>query len=111
MDKHDSLSMEYGMGKKTLTSYMYGFGFSLLFTIISFTVVGKQLLSSFALHATVWSMAILQLLAQVVFFLRINNSSQSRWYLMPFIFTGVIILVLVAGSLWIMFNLNYNMMH
>ena len=101
----------YGMGQKTLKSYMIGLGLSLLFTIISFSMVVYHMLPIGAIFAVIAILALMQLFAQVVFFLRINASTEGRWNLMPFLFTILIVFVLLGGSLWIMYNLNYNMMH
>ncbi len=56
-------------------------------------------------------LAISQLLVQSYCFLRLNTRSENTWNTMPFLFTIFIIAVLVGGSVWIMYNLNYNMFH
>jgi cytochrome o ubiquinol oxidase operon protein cyoD len=40
----------------------------------------------------------------------LNTSSSERWNLVAFVFTALIIAILVIGSIWIMWNLNQNMM-
>jgi len=45
---------------------------------------------------------------QMVFFLHIGRGS--RWKLLTFIFTIIVVGIVVIGSIWIMHNLNYNMM-
>jgi len=105
------VATKYGTGQKTLPSYIIGLALSLLLTLISFALVAKHLLSDKATYILLGVLAILQLIAQTVFFLRMNTSEEGRWNLMPFIFTIVIVLVLVFGSFWIMYNLNYNMVH
>ena len=39
-----------------------------------------------------------------------NTASEERWNLIAFLFTLLIIGIVVVGSLWIMYNLNINMM-
>jgi cytochrome o ubiquinol oxidase operon protein cyoD len=56
-------------------------------------------------------MALLQILVQLVYFLHMNSSSEGSWNLIAFIFTVLIVAILVVGSLWIMFHLNTNMGH
>lgn len=108
---HKSVSdMKYGAKIKTLKSYLIGLGLSLLFTFIAFAFVGEHLLSKEALYILITGLAVLQLLAQVIFFLRLNTSPEGQWNTMPFIFTLIVVGVLVGGSLWIMYNLNVNMM-
>jgi cytochrome o ubiquinol oxidase operon protein cyoD len=102
---------EYGTGHKTLKSYMIGFSLSLLLTIIPFVLVGMHLLEPQVLFVAISVLAVMQLYVQVVFFLRLNASPKGRWNLMSFLFTIAIVVILVVGSLWIMYNLNYNMGH
>ncbi len=102
---------EYGTGHKTLKAYLIGFSLSVILTIIPFVLVAKKLLEPQLLFVALAVLAVTQLYVQVVFFLRLNASPKGRWNLMSFLFTLVIVLILVVGSLWIMYNLNYNMGH
>ena len=108
---HIEQGVDYGTGKKTLALYFTGFALCLVLTIIPFVIVGQHLLSDEALYIALAVFALIQLYVQVVFFLRLNASPTGRWNTMSFLFTLVIVVVLVFGSLWIMYNLNYNMMH
>ena|SRR3990167_1454932 len=101
----------FGNSQKTFASYIIGLTLSLLFTLIAFWLVGKHALPQTGLYVAITVLALFQLFAQVVFFLRMNVSPEGRWNSMPFIFAILIILILVFGSLWIMYNLNYNMVH
>lgn len=103
--------MKYGARVKTLKAYMIGLVLSLLFTGASFGIVTDHRLSVSMLYILLAVFAVCQLVAQVVYFLRLNTTKEGNWNTMPFLFTILIVLVLVAGSLWIMYNLNYNMMH
>ena len=98
-------------GMKTLKAYIIGLVLSLILTLTSFVLAGEHLLSTDSLYIFLMLLAVVQLFVQVVCFLRLNSSPEGRWELMPFLFVIVIVLVLVIGSMWIMFNLNYNMMH
>ncbi len=111
MSNQNPVATKYGMGLKTLKSYIIGLGLSLIFTIASFSLVAVHALSNTAILLSITALALAQLIAQVVFFLRMNKTAEGRWNLMPFLFTLLIVLVLVFGSLWIMYNLNYNMTH
>lgn len=111
MSNKDAATTSYGQGRKTLSSYMKGLLSSLIFTFSAFSLVIYKPISVHNIYILLAVLAVLQLIAQVAFFLRMNTSAEGRWNLMPFIFTIVIVLVLVFGSLWIMFNLNYNMVH
>lgn len=108
---HHELETTDGLGRKSLTTYLIGFVLCLVLTFIAFAIVGKDSLSKEFLYLTVSVLAILQLIVQVICFLRLNASEGARWNLISFLFTALITFVIVGGSLWIMWNLNYNMMH
>lgn len=108
MSHHEEI-VEYGSGKKTLTSYVLGFVLCILLTLVAFALVQMRLLSDVNLYISLTALAIIQLFVQSVCFLRLNASSEGRWNLLPFLFAILIIVILVGGSLWIMYNLNYNM--
>lgn len=114
MSEHNSqlaTTINSGNSPKTLKAYIYGLTLSAIFTFIAFGLVGSHAFSAKFTYVSLAILAIAQLAAQVVFFLRLNASREGRWNLMPFLFVIVIVLVLVFGSLWIMYNLNYNMVH
>ena len=94
---------------KTFKSYVIGFVLALVLTLLSFYLTAKHSFTPNILTLVLIVLAVAQLIVQVVFFLRLNASPEGRWELMPFLFTIVIVVVILAGSLWIMYNLNYNM--
>lgn len=59
---------------------------------------------------TILAMAVVQVLVHLVCFLHMNTKSDEGWNMTAFVFTVLIIAILVVGSIWIMWNLNYNMM-
>lgn len=97
---------------KTIKAYVVGFALSLLLTLLAFAVVGFPEYSHAFIYGALAVLALSQLLVQVICFLRLNTrSTQDRWNLLAFVFTLIVVLILVGGSLWIMVNLNYNMMN
>ena len=110
MSTQESTTLKYGAKPKTLSSYLTGLFLSLLFTVMAFGLVSMHILSKPELYIAITVLAIFQLFAQVICFLRLNTTREGQWNTMPFIFTFVIVGVLVGGSLWIMYNLNVNMM-
>lgn len=111
MAEHNEVMKKFGNGEKTLKSYLFGLGLSLLFTLIAFTLVGEHSLSNTSIYICLSVLAICQLIAQIVCFLRMNMSPEGQWNTLPFIFAIVIVGVLVGGSLWIMYNMNYFMVN
>lgn len=108
---HGHVTTDYGTGKKKLSIYAIGIALCVLLTLIPFGAVMQQGLSRIDRFETIFLAAIAQLVVQVVCFLRLNTrTEQSRMNTMSFLFCIVILAVVIGGSLWIMWNLNYNMM-
>ena len=87
-----------------------GFIFSLILTLASYRIVVHYHLSCGVLTFSLLSLAIVQVFIQLIFFLHLGLESKPRWNLMMFFFAVFLIVVLVGGSIWIMRNLNYNVM-
>jgi len=100
LDAHDS-SARY-------ISYIVGFILSVLVTLAAYIVVVEQLWPTEVLVYIILAMAVVQLVVQSVFFLHIGRGN--KWKLITYLFAVLIVLIIVVGSLWIMSNLNYNMM-
>jgi len=103
--------IDYGVEKKTFRAYAAGFFLSLMLTIMSFSLVMTKVVSSSYVIIGLAVLAVLQLLVQSYCFLRLNAKAENRWNTIPFLFSIFVIAVLVCGSIWIMYNLNYNMYH
>lgn len=103
---------DYGFSRKTFISYMVGILLSILLTIVPFTVVSRHMFGDNMTFAVIIISALLQLFVQCVFFLRLNlRTLQGKSNVMTFVFTLFILIILVFSSLWIMYHLDYNMMH
>jgi cytochrome o ubiquinol oxidase operon protein cyoD len=92
-------------------SYIKGFALSVVLTVIPFAIV---MMGGFA--SPVWTaltimlMAAAQIIVHMVFFLHMNGRSDEGWTMMSMIFTVVVVVIMLAGSLWVMYHLNTNMM-
>ena len=102
----DNHSASHGSVK----SYMTGFVLSLILTAIPFWMVMDGSSSHAMVLGTVVAMAVVQIFVHLIYFLHMNTSSEERWNLVALVFTVLIIAIVVVGSLWIMYNLNINMM-
>jgi cytochrome o ubiquinol oxidase operon protein cyoD len=104
-------SSDYGTGKKTFGIYLTGIILCIILTLIPFMGTIYHTIPKGWYFFTFYSCAIIQLLVQVKCFLRMNTATeQSRTNIMTFLFTLVILFVIIGGSMWIMVNLDYNMM-
>lgn len=100
----------------SLRGYIIGFVLSLLLTLVAYLFVNEHVGSSHSLfpHELLVPLlavfALSQFVVQLVFFLHLGTETRPRWKLLVFWFMIIVVLILVVGSLWIMQNLNYNMM-
>lgn len=100
---------QYEAGQRALKSYVTGFVLSIALTLIPYFIVVNHLFGGSSLIYVAVLFGVAQLLAQVIFFLHLHKKSKPHWNMIVFIFTVLIVSILVVGSLWVMRNLNYNM--
>lgn len=96
--------------QNALYSYITGFALSIFLTVISYVMVTEQMFARNTLFVGIVVFAVVQLCAQVYFFLHLPVKEKPYWDMIIFFYTILILLILVIGSLWIMYNLNVNMM-
>lgn len=95
----------------TVKGYTIGFLLSVVLTAIPFwLVMAKVLPSSGATAAVILGFAVVQIVVHMVYFLHMNTKSEGGWNMLALIFTLVIVVITLAGSLWVMHHLNVNMM-
>lgn len=111
MEHHDLNQPDYGTAEKKLSIYIFGIISCVILTLIAFWTVMEKAFSKEGMFAIIYSAAIIQFLIQVFCFLRLNTrTEQARMNMMAILFTIVILITIIMGSLWIMWNLNYYMM-
>lgn len=98
------------MNARTKT-YVIGYIVSVILTLVSFTLVAQGALPVVAIVGLIVGLAVIQLVIQLVFFLHIGSGHGARWKVATFFFAVLTAGILVGGSIWIMNNLNYNMLH
>jgi cytochrome o ubiquinol oxidase operon protein cyoD len=94
----------------SLTTYTVGLGFALLLTGASFLVSQTNLLWEPGVPAGLAVLAIAQMGVHLVFFLHISTGPDNTNNVLALAFGLLIVTLIVSGSLWIMANLNANMM-
>lgn len=95
----------------SLRGYVTGFLLSVVLTAIPFWLVMNDVLGNGTLTAIViMAFAAVQIVVHMVYFLHMNGRSEGGWNMMGLIFTIVIVVIVLAGSLWVMYHLNTNMM-
>lgn len=96
--------------KRQIFQYIGGFVSALALTFAAYWLVTSRAVEGGWLIALLMGLAVVQFIVQLVFFLHVGHETRPRWNLAALIFMLIILIVIVAGSLWIMNNLNYNMM-
>lgn len=93
-----------------ITPLIIGFILSLILITLAYFLTTHKTFSGISLMTLILTLGTLQALIQCVFFLHISAESHPRWSLITLIFTIIVMIIVVGGSLWIMYNLDYNMM-
>lgn len=95
----------------TRKSYLIGFALSVLLTAVPFAIVmadgivGPQTAAGICMV-----FAVVQILVHMVYFLHMNTKSEGGWTMMALVFTAVLVLITLSGSIWVMYHMNTNMM-
>ena len=103
---HDSHDASHGSVK----SYAIGFILSVLLTLIPFGLVMYPTLPKSITLMIVLAFAVIQVLVHLVYFLHLDRSEAQRENVIAFVFAGLVIVLLVGLSLWIMFSIHTYMM-
>jgi cytochrome o ubiquinol oxidase operon protein cyoD len=93
-----------------IATYTAGLAFALLLTGASFLVSQTNLLWAPGVPAGLAVLAIAQMGVHLVFFLHIGTGSDNTNNVIALAFGVLIVTLIVGGSLWIMANLNTNML-
>lgn len=100
----------HGAKRPSLESYITGFILSLVLTLAAYFCVVNDIITGKAVIVTIVVLAVTQLLVQLIFFLHLDQETKPRLNLLVFLFMTLVLGIIVVGSLWIMYSLDYNMM-
>ena len=87
-----------------------GLGFSVILTIAAFVAVTTHLVWGPAIPVALVVLAIAQMGVHLVFFLHVTTGPDNTNNVLALIFGVFVVFLIVVGSIWIMTNLNRNMM-
>lgn len=106
---HDHDHAEGGHG--SLRGYVTGFVLSVILTAIPFWLVMSGALGSAALTGfAIMGLAVVQIVVHMVFFLHMDFRTEGGWSMLSLLFTVIVVVIMLAGSMWVMYHLNTNMM-
>lgn len=110
-EPHGEQGDAHGAPHGSLRGYITGFVLSVILTAIPFWLVMNDVLGHATLTALViMGFAAVQIVVHMVYFLHMNGRSEGGWSMMALIFTIIIVVIVLSGSLWVMYHLNANMM-
>jgi cytochrome o ubiquinol oxidase operon protein cyoD len=100
-----------GRDHGSMKSYTIGFVLSAILTAIPFWLVMTNALDNKNWTiAIIVTMAVVQIVVHMIYFLHMNTTSDSGWTMMALIFTLIVVVIALSGSIWVMYHLNVNMM-
>ena len=90
--------------------YLVGLGLAALITVVAFFISGTSLVWQASIPIALFVLAIAQMGVHLVFFIHITTGPDNANNILALAFGVLIVLLLMVGSLWIMYHLNQNMM-
>ncbi|GIQ75384.1 cytochrome o ubiquinol oxidase subunit IV [Bradyrhizobium sp. RD5-C2] len=99
-----------GRVRTRILGYVVGLGLAVVLTATSFFIAGTDLVWQPSIALAIIVLAIAQMGVHLVFFLHITTGPDNTNNLMALAFGVLIVVLVIGGSLWIMANLNENMM-
>ena len=91
-------------------NYVVGLGFASLLTVASFWAAASHLIWGPSVPVALLVLGIAQMGVHLVFFLHITTGPDNTNNVLALAFGVLVVFLLVAGSIWIMNNLDHNMM-
>jgi cytochrome o ubiquinol oxidase operon protein cyoD len=105
-DHHDGSAVHGSM-----KDYVIGFVLSVILTAIPFYLVMNNVITdSVTTGFVILGIGAVQMIVHMVYFLHMNAKSEGGWNMLALIFTVIIVVITLAGSLWVMYHMNKNMM-
>ncbi|HEY0954636.1 MAG TPA: cytochrome o ubiquinol oxidase subunit IV [Roseateles sp.] len=95
----------------SVKGYAVGFVLAAILTAIPFwLVMGKVLPSPKMTAFIILGFAAVQMVVHMVYFLHMNAKVEGGWSMLALLFTVALVVIMLAGSVWVMYHMNTNMM-
>ncbi|MBA4215713.1 MAG: cytochrome o ubiquinol oxidase subunit IV [Burkholderiales bacterium] len=109
-DHHDDHHDDDGF-HVSYKGYATGFILSVILTAIPFwLVMGKVLGNPKLTGLVILGFAAVQMVVHMVYFLHMNAKVEGGWSMLALLFTVALVVIMLAGSVWVMYHMNTNMM-
>ncbi len=104
---HGSHDVPHG----TMKDYVIGFLLSVVLTAIPFwLVMNGPAVSKGVVAGIIIAFAVVQMIVHIVYFLHLKTGSEDGWNMTSLVFTLILVVITLAGSIWVMYHLDANMM-
>ncbi|WP_170330281.1 cytochrome o ubiquinol oxidase subunit IV [Ruegeria arenilitoris] len=97
------------MHRRERRRYVIGYGGSLLLTAAVFLIAYKYGIKTTGVYLSIALLGLAQLIVQLVYFLHIDRRRSSREDLDLVLFSTLVLLIIILGTVWIMGNLAVRM--
>ena len=95
----------------SLKSYATGFALAVLLTAVPFwLVMGRAFERSSTTAIVILALAAVQIVVHMIYFLHMNTKAEGGWNMLALVFTAVLVVIMLSGSIWVMYHLDHNMM-
>lgn len=95
----------------TTSGYLTGFALSVVLTVIPFAWVMSGAFDNLGISLMViFGTGAAQILVHVYYFLHVSIKVEEGWQAMSMVFTAIVLVIILAGSIWVMLHLHDNMM-
>lgn len=100
-----------GAPHSSFKEYMTGFVLSVILTVIPFWLVMADVMDNVGLTIFyICALGVGQMLVHMIYFLHMNTKAEGGWIMLSLTFTFLLVVITIAGTLWVMYHLNANMM-
>lgn len=93
-----------------MRSYVTGFVLAVVLTAIPFALVMGHYAEPGVLLPVIMAIGAVQVVVHLKYFLHLTGTPDGIWNMTALLLTIVIVAIVVAGSVWVIYELNSNMM-
>ncbi len=106
------MSNHHDAAHGSVKSYGVGFLLSVVLTVIPFWLVMSGVMDKWTTIVTILAFAVIQILVHLKYFLHLTlTTEEGKVNTLTFLFSALIILLVVGLSIWIIYASNAMMMH
>ena len=110
MSAHTADSSVAAGYRRELHGYLRGLLLAALLSAVPFAMEGSGRFGRTALLRVIGALGLTQMLVHVRYFLHVDFSAERREELALLLFSAALLVVMIAGMLWILYNMYVRMM-